>query len=1002
MLILLLLAAAAIYSGEVVNVTTSKTLGEYLCPQNRTIPPNTDVIISVPLLHLKKHDEQFCLIKNTTNVTISSSDELMKSRSGYSTVVCESNSGFGFFNVTGLTLRSVYFKNCINIVPPMAVKYINESDQFLYYNNVTATLLFNHCCDLTLSQVFTNGLSECAVLTVYYGIIGANLCGTTDVRLLSKHEWEDDQSYFHQIPVLIYYTDSPVSQLFSKYELHMQSDVIEACTSNTFHIVEDQTFNWPHPDRIPILSPSGFALYLTQQNFDVNVSVNISSLRPDWYTVYVILAFINSVTQSKVVFQSKPSELCEHEFHPKPDSDVGLNPVSVDVVFYETPIFHRSSSTIFSPITVQNVAFFGSLESQLSIRKITKMLSHEVVLANLSWCHAKLLTLDSLLHAQNSNLEKGNGEIHLKIVNISMHDNTGYNDADDSFGISRNKFINFIHTDYVQMSGVNYFARNFGGSVIKAVSSKLSVTGNLTVNNGSAYHGGGIRLDSTSTLIFKEPLVAAFSHNSAIEGSAMYAPNNDIEELQSGIQISPSEVYSLENISDIGIHLIFTNNTCGGTFQRSFYAPYFSAEGIIVAGLYPELKLLFTTTTWDFKRSQFAGTTLIDSLLSNVFDLDKYSSLVNGVCVQPYDKPPWRCGYIDPVISNRSMVLYEYVVYPGEIAFSILNTNNNLYYMLSGRYRVDNVVKPVNTTFWSATVISTNTTRYLRYKFYYFSQLMFVAVNNGDYDGFTIMKVQTAPSCPAGFNLTTSGQCDCVLPLSEHGYQCDINAKTVANPPGYWTSFYNRQSIAGNISTVLFSTHCPSGYCNLNRHQEFVLNDSLSDFYFNDNRNGTLCGKCKANFSSVFGSDECQSHCNSLYLLTIPVYAVAGLILVVALFALRLTVATGTINGVIFYANVMGLVMRILIGEHPQVHFKIFHVIISLLNMELGFPLCFYSGMTPAAKVGLQFVFPVYLWSLVLILVVLSKYSVRLTNLIMNSSVQVLATLFFLSFAKIL
>ena len=57
--------------------------------------------------------------------------------------------------------------------------------------------------------------------------------------------------------------------------------------------------------------------------------------------------------------------------------------------------------------------------------------------------------------------------------------------------------------------------------------------------------------------------------------------------------------------------------------------------------------------------------------------------------------------------------------------------------------------------------------------------------------------------------------------------------------------------------------------------------------------------------------------------------------------------------------------------------------------------------MTPAAKVGLQFVFPVYLWSIVLILIMLSKYSVKLTNLIL-SSVQVLATLFFLSFPKIL
>ena len=34
-------------------------------------------------------------------------------------------------------------------------------------------------------------------------------------------------------------------------------------------------------------------------------------------------------------------------------------------------------------------------------------------------------------------------------------------------------------------------------------------------------------------------------------------------------------------------------------------------------------------------------------------------------------------------------------------------------------------------------------------------------------------------------------------------------------------------------------------------------------------------------------------------------------------------------------------------------------IVISLLNLELGFPLCFHSEMSAAAKVGLLFVFPV-------------------------------------------
>ena len=79
-----------------------------------------------------------------------------------------------------------------------------------------------------------------------------------------------------------------------------------------------------------------------------------------------------------------------------------------------------------------------------------------------------------------------------------------------------------------------------------------------------------------------------------------------------------------------------------------------------------------------------------------------------------------------------------------------------------------------------------------------------------------------------------------------------------------------------------------------------------------------------------------------------------------------------------------------------------FRIVISLVSLDLGFPFCLYKGMTTTAKVGFQFIFPVYLWSIVIAIIVLSKYSIKLSNLISMSSVQVLATLLYLSFSKLL
>ena len=77
-----------------------------------------------------------------------------------------------------------------------------------------------------------------------------------------------------------------------------------------------------------------------------------------------------------------------------------------------------------------------------------------------------------------------------------------------------------------------------------------------------------------------------------------------------------------------------------------------------------------------------------------------------------------------------------------------------------------------------------------------------------------------------------------------------------------------------------------------------------SDKQCNYNRSGLLCGKCSDNLSLVLGSSRCLP-CSNSYLALLPAFAFAGIALVLLLLVLRLTVATGTINGFIFYANIV-------------------------------------------------------------------------------------------------
>ena len=187
------------------------------------------------------------------------------------------------------------------------------------------------------------------------------------------------------------------------------------------------------------------------------------------------------------------------------------------------------------------------------------------------------------------------------------------------------------------------------------------------------------------------------------------------------------------------------------------------------------------------------------------------------------------------------------------------------------------------------------------------------------------------------------------------------------------------------------------------------VNDKAKSLCFK-NRAGVLCSQCAPGYSVVFGFNDCI-RCSNWWLLTITVYGIAGPLLVYLLYAFKLTLTTGKINGIIFYAQVMsiGRVMQIYtrkdIGFVSLKSYSIFvKGLISLINLTINFnlPLCLYDGMTELWKSGIGLMFPVYLLTIVIGLIIISRYSVRLSNRIADSSVQVLVTVVHLSFSTLL
>ena len=250
--------------------------------------------------------------------------------------------------------------------------------------------------------------------------------------------------------------------------------------------------------------------------------------------------------------------------------------------------------------------------------------------------------------------------------------------------------------------------------------------------------------------------------------------------------------------------------------------------------------------------------------------------------------------------------------------------------------------------------------------------------------------------CPTGFTLLQSDglcQCDPVLLIHVASVKvCNINDQTILRQPNSWIT-----GITINDShTYNVSSSCPFDYCSPHSLYLNLLNpDSQCQF----NRTGMLCGKCQQGLSAVLGSSQCK-RCSNIYLfLTIPI-GIAGIALVIILFVFNLTVTDGDINAFLLYVNIVSINAPVF---SPQVGFyQIKYALISLANLDLGIEACFYNGMDDYAKTWLQLAFPAYLIMIATTLIMASRYSIRIQRLIARRALPVLATLFLLSYTKVL
>ena len=1003
---LVALCLLVLCESRTITINSNSTLGieYYLCNDTNLLESNTTIEVSSDIHYLP--EGPMCRIENLTDLTIRGADGSGEP----SLVICQGDHdivlrGFFFFNVTNLLIENIWFTNCGTTIPNDLPAGTNDTFSF-FGSGQKAVFLFSHCTDVHLENLLLDR-------NFGIGVVGINLMGATELSHVTIQNTDNTRHLLCQgfVPtdlscsgsgVAFVYADDAVTTAFGE---NVTLTISDSEITNNINTIPLRFFVPLYVSAraafqtVPLLltGAAGLAIYMGQIEYHVDMYMYGTKLDKNVGEIGgMLLLWYNTVRNSNVYIENSSFSNNEargvavvdntrggailvvvalyidqlHSFPEYPD-DI------YDLLFIRGSTFHSNCAgqggAIYLHITPQNVTnYIFTVENTTFIKNIA--------------------TSGSAMAAASLRSTFIPKATHILLQDIEAYGNT-FPDAviTGSDTVENSAIFDFFHIHNVTITGKsNHGSRiynNTPGAVLTS-GGNVFLRGHVTFEDNFAFNGGALSLYDSSLLFIHEGSRLHFTRNRALQsGGAIYS-----NALSTGIAdtcviqiIGPSRIFSPSEADLLNLDLQFVNNTAGeagnSIHANPIYNCYYLPEGSVqreTISILDSEKVLYDAI-FNFSSTVDNGIREITSIPTRVCICNQtafsqtfcqFIPQILHITTVPGKSFTIHLVAIDRVVTPVVSFVYVEIEADDDVADSIaLAPAQNLRQIPGNNcMHVDfNLYSPANT-----------------------NPLINLYATPG---GLPVTINVTVESCPPGFQLESINgllQCTCDDFITDQiDTTCNETRFTVLRPENTWIG------VDSSTKEVSYISLCPIHYCN-DRITE--VNLSIPDQLCENGRSGILCGECEASLSVIFGSAKC-SDCSSLWLLTIPLYAIAGVLLVFLLFLLDLTVTKGTINGLILYANLISVNANIFYRGTSQ---QFLFVFISLLNLELGFPICFFDGMGETAKVGLQFVFPAYLMVLCGGIIYLSRWSRRMQKLLSSSGVQVLATLIYLSYAKIL
>ena len=560
-------------------------------------------------------------------------------------------------------------------------------------------------------------------------------------------------------------------------------------------------------------------------------------------------------------------------------------------------------------------------------------------------------------------------------------------------------------------------------TAVSMYSSTIILSGEVKFINNTGAKGGALALMGTTLMIDRSASIL-FEDNTANEiGGAIYtnAPK------PTDPRNFPDCFYQLINFNQTDSDLVYNMSFSGNFAVQSGDHIYGAGMKVMCAAAYEPFSNEFNwIPVYNYDRS----VKYHFNVSMNPSSLSEVSGDPSRVCICDNSSQP-QCTNIskiflsgikvylgEPLTLSAVVVGGDFGITTGNIFANILYSNNNMNSTIRELSQVVNAHKECTNLTYS--ILSSDTAEVIVYLTATEKELSTARNSYKNYDDISekcdnykqtgyinplILDVPvfiniTVLPCPPGFTLLGDPPgCDCYPVLALNGAKCKLHngVGSITWDTHMWLSISVTVVEKENITKLDVSENCQHNYCKINK----TVNLYDQDKQCQQHRTGRLCGRCKEKYSLSIGSFNCLNCTNNNNLALLFFFTAAGPLLVMIISVLNLTVTQGTINGLIFYANIIWTYKSFFFPQKisgPGVLIFL-QVFVAWLNLDFGIETCFFKGLNAFWKTWLQYVFPFYTAGLFFTGL---RYSSKLSKLCGDRSVPTLATLLFLSYTKLL